>query len=511
MTRAMNPMMMKTKSRIGSAVRMLSMMVVVVVVSTACVSMELAAAGAFPEPDVVLHGKVRFDGRDMKRGDDVVVQARLIPMGASVTQTRLGDLAEDRYSLRIPIDSSQPVARAGASVVGTTLYLTVLLNGQVRAQIPYEIRAKGLVQEVNFGDVDVDADGIPDGWEQAYLFGLQSGAGDDPDGDGLANRDEYRLGTHPLRVDAPHPADLSPRDNRITIAELSAYYNAWRTTNEWTLSPTNIPIEYVTRATYIWEGGEHYRQDTNAASGGSATAPLWWVKMSAPTGGAAGNGQRDALVGRAGMAGQVVEAPLQVLSIFPSGFAAGVAATVRYQALPSSGMRTYALEDVPPAGWRVVSVEDGGTYDAVNRKVKWGPYFDRKPRSVGYTVVPDRVVAGQRFFGRGSYDGLLVAVTGRRAAVEEPSLVSARVVMDKHPAGWFVWGSPGGRYRVEQSQDLRAWSVLTNGSADGEGRFYFGPALTPESPLNFLRAVELGEAPGDPGVPTTRSPGEGTR
>ena len=503
----MNPMMMKMKSRIGSAAWTLAM--VVVAVSTASVSMELAAAGAFPEPDVVLHGKVRFDGRDMKRGDDVVVQARLIPMGASVTQTRLGDLAEDRYSLRIPIDSAQPVSRAGASVVGTTLYLTVLLNGQVRAQIPYEIRSKGLVQEVNFGDVDVDADGIPDGWEQAYLFGLQSGAGDDPDGDGLANRDEYRLGTHPLRVDAPHPADLSPRDNRITIAELSAYYNAWRTTNAWTLSPTNIPIEYVTRATYLWEGGEYYRQETNAASGGAGTAPLWWVKAGAP---AAGNGGGVLARGAgADRAAGVVAAPLQVLAIFPEAFAAGSAAAVRYQALPSSGMRTYALEDVPPAGWRVVSVQDGGTYDAVNRKVKWGPYFDRKPRSVGYTVVPDRLVAGQRFEGRGSYDGLLVAVTGRRGAVEEPSLVSARVVMDKHPAGWFVWGSPGGRYRVEQSQDLRAWSVLTNGSADGEGRFYFGPALTSESPLNFLRAVELGEASGDPGVPTTRSPGEGTR
>ena len=92
-----------------------------------------------------------------------------------------------------------------------------------------------------------------------------------------------RLGTHPLRVDAPHPADLSPRDNRITIAELSAYHNAWRTTNPWTLSPTNIPIEDVPRATHLWEGGEYCRQETNAASGGGGTAPWWWVKAGEET------------------------------------------------------------------------------------------------------------------------------------------------------------------------------------------------------------------------------------
>ena len=447
--------------------------------------------GAFPEPDVVLYGKVKFDGRNMTKADQVVIQARLIPVGASVTQTTLGEISDEYYSLRIPIDSEQPVSRAGASVVGMTLYLTVLHNNQVRAQIPYELREKGLVQEVNFGDVDTDLDGLPDGWEQAYLFGLQSGAGDDPDGDGLVNRDEYRLGTHPLRLDAPHPADLSPRDNRITIAELSAYYNAWRTTNAWTLSPTNIPIEYVTRATYLWEQGEYYKQDTNSLTGGSSTAPLWWVKAAAPNSVASVRDSENATVSTQVRRSGVTTPPLQVVSIFPETFLAGKPATVCYQAIPSTGMRTYAVEDVPPAGWRVESVSEGGVYDPVNRKVKWGPYFDRMPREVGYTVVPDRVGPGMQFVGVGSYDGLLVSMTGRREAVPHPLLSEGKMVLGEDPSLWSVRGVPGARYRVEYSANLQEWSVLTNGSADGEGRFLFGPAFSPDSVLNFVRAIDL--------------------
>ena len=42
------------------------------------------------------------------------------------------------------------------------------------------------------------------------------------------------------------------------------------------------------------------------------------------------------------------------------------------------------------------------------------------------------------------------------------------------------------------SGNLESWSVLTNGQADGAGRFLFGPAFAPDATKNFIRAVELG-------------------
>jgi hypothetical protein len=52
--------------------------------------------------------------------------------------------------------------------------------------------------------VDSDEDGLLDWWEEYYLFNLNYGAVDDPDGDGYRNIDEYYSGTDP-RVYDDHP------------------------------------------------------------------------------------------------------------------------------------------------------------------------------------------------------------------------------------------------------------------------------------------------------------------
>jgi hypothetical protein len=50
--------------------------------------------------------------------------------------------------------------------------------------------------------LDLDADGLPDGWEYAWFGGLDRGAQHDPDNDGLTLADEYRLGCNPTLPDS---------------------------------------------------------------------------------------------------------------------------------------------------------------------------------------------------------------------------------------------------------------------------------------------------------------------
>lgn len=81
------------------------------------------------------------------------------------------------------------------------------------------------LMEDESGFVDLDGDGLPDGWEDAYDLDRaapgESGADDDPDHDGHSNNEERFLGTNPLDADSRFkletPAALNPGDSVLVF------------------------------------------------------------------------------------------------------------------------------------------------------------------------------------------------------------------------------------------------------------------------------------------------------
>jgi len=84
---------------------------------------------------------------------------------------------------------------------------------------------------------------------------------------------------------------------------------------------------------------------------------------------------------------------------------------------PPAGTTSFAMEDAPPPGWRVLQISHDGTYDEVHHKVKWGPFFEPFPDRVSYLVEPvaigDLVVC---FAGEISLDGQNEPIFGQQCA-----------------------------------------------------------------------------------------------
>jgi len=103
-----------------------------------------------------------------------------------------------------------------------------------------------------------------------------------------------------------------------------------------------------------------------------------------------------------------------VLRVLPAGYAPGVKMTVTHTATPNAGTQVYAVEDSPPLNWTVSNISHGGTFDSINRKVKFGPFFDATARSLTYEVTPPANESGiKQFAGTGSTDGVDTPIGGQ--------------------------------------------------------------------------------------------------
>ena len=79
-----------------------------------------------------------------------------------------------------------------------------LENGAIDKQV-VKI-AHGKITEIELAprfdkEVDEDEDHLVDSWEQEHFGGLEMQGSDDPDEDGLTNREEFKIGTNPNNAD----------------------------------------------------------------------------------------------------------------------------------------------------------------------------------------------------------------------------------------------------------------------------------------------------------------------
>ncbi len=88
--------------------------------------------------------------------------------------------------------------------------------------------------------------------------------------------------------------------------------------------------------------------------------------------------------------------------------------TVQIILSPPAGVTAVAVEDTPPGGWSVSEISNNGTFDPVNRKVKWGPFFSGAiPEFVSYVATPSNAAVGPVCFaGTVSLDGLNRPICG---------------------------------------------------------------------------------------------------
>ena len=97
----------------------------------------------------------------------------------------------------------------------------------------------------------------------------------------------------------------------------------------------------------------------------------------------------------------------------PLDYAPGELFTVSIIVKPLSDTGAYAVEDQHPAGWLVSSINEQGSFDERNGKVKWGPFLDNEERNLSYDLTPTAIATGTaRFAGIAALDGVNHVVTG---------------------------------------------------------------------------------------------------
>jgi len=89
---------------------------------------------------------------------------------------------------------------------------------------------------------------------------------------------------------------------------------------------------------------------------------------------------------------------------------------------PPAGTWALGIEESPPVGWTVSNISDGGLWDAVHEKIKWGPFFEPFPTYVTYEFTPLPGAEDEHCFaGTVSLDGINGPIVGDACLTDCPA------------------------------------------------------------------------------------------
>jgi len=79
---------------------------------------------------------------------------------------------------------------------------------------------------------------------------------------------------------------------------------------------------------------------------------------------------------------------------------------------------------IPPSEWIISDINEDGGWEPINKKVKWGPFFENTSRVLAYkTTPPGGTVGIKTFSGKGSFDGTGIAIGGSLSVELQPEKV----------------------------------------------------------------------------------------
>lgn len=241
LSRGANPLMTASGSRRGSPAQgpvprtgWRSRLLLVVPLGLLSLAAPSGLSASFAEPETVFYGRVIGTGSAQPflvtegtlrwtvlrpDGTPLELRARLWPFRDGTFSYRL-NVPHTALASGLSVEPGQVALRTsletqiitGISVNGVPA--RVADGGETTFDTAQILRAAThrLDLEVPLSAPDSDGDGLPDWWEARHGGELQPG--DDPDGDGRTNREEYLAGTDPLRND---------RSPTLVTTEIRAY------------------------------------------------------------------------------------------------------------------------------------------------------------------------------------------------------------------------------------------------------------------------------------------------